>query len=531
MTTIPYSMFRKTYFYYVSIIVLTIAIISISSCEKDEVFEEAPNELNFPEIKGRFVHGKDLLQTAIIGDKINSLSSNVVSKSNNASGIQIDTSRIQVIESVDYKSYTFRIVQDSMERQSLLRNYMITIVNDTTTIQHLINYEVMSDGTYNMDNIQITTVSGDELVPNFLKCTTSIVEATYCYDVDCGLEGNHPPGQVCNDGVLRSYVTCSSRATMVTEGSCGGAGSTGSTAGTGGSSVVVPVVPVEDEECVLTCGDNETLDANKCECIPENCEYKTGYLHEGAFTNNTAEEGENTISNQDNFRDSNGEIIEETNCDSGKIDSGSEVEVTGPVEVRSYTKLDGTIATSNYYPVEYLDCPKGNRPGNPDYDSVKPCSDCTHGDPVPSPEIQAQLTACGTKGGMYGKTRGVGGGCATQTHGGMDISNTQGNAIYAMFDGVASLKQQGDGTVGAGYYVKLISSVGDDSITTMYFHMVQGTRVSGSVKAGDIIGYQGNSGNLQAGIDEGTTESHVHIKLKKNGATVNPVDYFKTTFN
>lgn len=259
MTTIPYSMFRKTYFYYVSIIVLTIAIISISSCEKDEVFEEAPNELNFPEIKGRFVHGKDLLQTAIIGDKINSLSSNVVSKSNNASGIQIDTSRIQVIESVDYKSYTFQIVQDSVERQSLLRNYMITIVNDTTTIQHLLNYEILPNGLYNMDNIQATVVTGDSLIPSFLKCIqTSFTTRTDCYEIGCSGSG-HPPGDPeCEiaDGTYPGtpgYIYCTNSWAVVREnGPCGGADTgSGPGAGDGGSSVVIPVVPVDDEdECL-----------------------------------------------------------------------------------------------------------------------------------------------------------------------------------------------------------------------------------------------------------------------------------------
>lgn len=61
--------------------------------------------------------------------------------------------------------------------------------------------------------------------------------------------------------------------------------------------------------------------------------------------------------------------------------------------------------------------------------------------------------------------------------------------------------------------------------------MQQNTRISGSVKAGDIIGYQGNSGNLQNGINQGTTESHVHIKIRKNGVVVDSLPYFKTTFN
>lgn len=138
-------MLRKSYVYYFFVITFTMVIISISSCEKDQLFEEeAQNEIQFPQLKGSFVTGKDLLQTPIIGSKIKSLSSNVVSKFNNASGIQIDTSRIRLIQSDQYDSYTFQIIQDSVERKSLLRNYMITILNDTTTVQHLINYNLLN---------------------------------------------------------------------------------------------------------------------------------------------------------------------------------------------------------------------------------------------------------------------------------------------------------------------------------------------------------------------------------------------------
>lgn len=289
---------------------------------------------------------------------------------------------------------------------------------------------------------------------------------------------------------------------------------------------------IECTDCPdITCEENEKLDEDKCECIPSNCEYKTGYLHESAFENKTATVGENTVETTDNFRDESGAIIDDTNCGTGKIEADSEVNVTGPKEERDYIKSDGTTSQSNYYPIEYLDCPKGNRPGNPDYDSTKPCSDCTSGDPVPEPEIQAQLTACGVKGGMYGYTRGVASGCTSQKHGGVDIVNDEGDAVYAMFDGTASLQAQSNGTQGAGFYVIITSTVGDDTIKTYYFHLEEDNRVSGNVKAGDIIGYQGTSGNLLNGINEGTTESHVHIKVKKNGTTVDPIDYFKTEFN
>ncbi len=112
-----------------------------------------------------------------------------------------------------------------------------------------------------------------------------------------------------------------------------------------------------EDECLKVCNVNEKIDNEKCECIPTNCEYKTGYLHESAFTNKTATVGDNTTSSKDNFRDEDGAIIADANCESGKIDSGSTVNVTGPKETRDYVKTDGTTAQADYFPVEYLDCP------------------------------------------------------------------------------------------------------------------------------------------------------------------------------
>ncbi|NGZ90060.1 hypothetical protein [Psychroflexus maritimus] len=44
--------------------------------------------------------------------------------------------------------------------------------------------------------------------------------------------------------------------------------------------------------------------------------------------------------------------------------------------------------------------------------------------------------------------------------------------------------------------------------------------------AGDIIGYQGDSGNLKNAIKRGTTVSHTHIKIKNSiGTIINPEDW------
>ena len=74
----------------------------------------------------------------------------------------------------------------------------------------------------------------------------------------------------------------------------------------------------------------------------------------------------------------------------------------------------------------------------------------------------------------------------------------------------------------------VISRVNGKTIRLVYFHLQKDKRASGTVKAGDIIGYQGVSGNLEAGIKKKNTTSHVHVKAQKNGKSAEPLDHFKT---
>lgn len=168
----------------------------------------------------------------------------------------------------------------------------------------------------------------------------------------------------------------------------------------------------------------------------------------------------------------------------------------------------------------------GNTPPKPEVDEVKkkPCP----GDPIKNPEIAPQ-TNSGVRGGMFGYTRSGG----KQFHNGIDIKNDYGDPIYSMYDGTARLVTQTrkGKVVGAGHYVEVTSIVDNKKVQILYFHMQKANRVSGSVKAGSIIGYQGYSGNLKAAITQGLSQSHLHIKLKVNGKTVNPMPYMATQFD
>ena len=161
----------------------------------------------------------------------------------------------------------------------------------------------------------------------------------------------------------------------------------------------------------------------------------------------------------------------------------------------------------------------------------KPCK----GDPVPNPEIAPQ-TNSGIQGGLHDTcarknkkttcrdTRG------RKRHNGVDIKNPQGAPVFAIYDGIARLATQykNGEIVGAGHHVSVTSTVNGQTVRLVYFHLQVSNRKSGEVKAGDIIGYQGDSGNLKSGIEDDYAESHVHVKAQENGADVDPLNHFKT---
>lgn len=175
----------------------------------------------------------------------------------------------------------------------------------------------------------------------------------------------------------------------------------------------------------------------------------------------------------------------------------------------------------------------------------KPCKK----DPVDHLEVAAQKNS-GTTGGTFGCTRN-GGSCSgysggrTKKHEGIDLKNAYGAPIYAMYDGFIYNSRYDDD---AGYYTRIQSTVNGKTFIHEYFHLQSGNRIKTNtngtlryVKAGDIIGYQGNSGNLKDAIARGDTVSHVHIKISehdgsskwgyKNYNPVDPKTYFSTTIN
>lgn len=73
------------------------------------------------------------------------------------------------------------------------------------------------------------------------------------------------------------------------------------------------------------------------------------------------------------------------------------------------------------------------------------------------------------------------------------------------------------------------STVNGETISIQYFHLQEDGRATGTVTVGQIIGYQGYSGNLKGAIQDKIAVSHLHIKVKdSDGNTVDPRDYLGT---
>ena len=160
-----------------------------------------------------------------------------------------------------------------------------------------------------------------------------------------------------------------------------------------------------------------------------------------------------------------------------------------------------------------------------------PCN----GDPIPNPRIAPQKRS-GLKGGMFNSCvrRYKDGRC--KPHKGIDLLNPYGAPVYAMYDG--KVYPTDYELSKAGWVAVLRAKVNvngvQQEVKIQYFHLQQDNRKTGRVKAGDIIGYQGDSGNLKDVIygENKTVDSHVHIKIEKlignKKVLVDPLPYLAT---
>lgn len=102
-------------------------------------------------------------------------------------------------------------------------------------------------------------------------------------------------------------------------------------------------------------------------------------------------------------------------------------------------------------------------------------------------------------------------------HTGFDIQSYMGGPIYAAKAGIVTTS--GWSNIGYGYYVVIDHGNG---MKTLYAHQKQQPPVSVGqyVEAGQMIGYEGNTGNVV-----GVTGIHLHFEVQINGTPVDPYPY------
>ena len=97
-------------------------------------------------------------------------------------------------------------------------------------------------------------------------------------------------------------------------------------------------------------------------------------------------------------------------------------------------------------------------------------------------------------------------------HSGVDLAGPEGTPIVATRDGTVTAAAYSSGN---GNYVTINHG---DGFSSSYLHMTHDVvSVGQKVKAGQIIGYMGNTGYSKG--------SHLHFTIYYNGNTVNPADY------
>lgn len=164
----------------------------------------------------------------------------------------------------------------------------------------------------------------------------------------------------------------------------------------------------------------------------------------------------------------------------------------------------------------------------------KPCP----GDPIENVEI-VKPGASGLKGGTFGCTRfnstkTCGGVKGKKKHDGMDIKAEVNTPTFSMYDGeVSSIRNSfsaGQYLYGSyGNYIVIKSVINNNTVFMKYNHLNEVlVKVGDKVKAGQIIGMNGNTGNAAA---KGVTP-HIHLQVyNASWTSINPIDFLKTKFD
>ncbi|MFT4280795.1 M23 family metallopeptidase [Microbacterium sp.] len=105
-------------------------------------------------------------------------------------------------------------------------------------------------------------------------------------------------------------------------------------------------------------------------------------------------------------------------------------------------------------------------------------------------------------------------------HKGTDYMVGRGTPIYAIADGVVVASSESG--PGWGVYVKIAHNIGGKSVTSLYAHMLYGSRrvsVGQTVSAGQLIGQVSDTGRAFG--------THLHLEIRLNGGYVNAESWLR----
>ena len=184
---------------------------------------------------------------------------------------------------------------------------------------------------------------------------------------------------------------------------------------------------------------------------------------------------------------------------------------------------------------EKCDCPLGQVEDKDGNCVKKPCK----GDPVANVEIAP--SKLGKKGGTFGCTRKeltetCGGVRGNKKHDGLDVKAAVNTNTFSMYDGkVSDIRnsfspgEYKDGSY--GNYILVTTKINGETVYIKYNHLNEVHVKKGDIiKAGDIIGLNGNTGNANPPDDKIVPHIHLQVFNTKWGS-LNPFNFLTTKFD
>ena len=231
-------------------VLLLFSLLVIVSCEKEDLSVVDPNVNRKHELPFKFksvtLNGQSLKQfSPTIGKRVDQLNAGTFQKSSNLKSTIIDTSYVKVLQSEEFDSYIFRVI-DSTLSNNHYKNYVIVEIRDTIVNQYMVNYYLDESHAINTSLSTVEPIFGDDLINQVqYKCGGNMISVTwvdgYYTENRCSAGGNHTvaQGDECSawgttQMATRSYTAGSWQTQTIAAEPCSGGGGGGGSSGGGG---------------------------------------------------------------------------------------------------------------------------------------------------------------------------------------------------------------------------------------------------------------------------------------------------------